>query len=81
MLQYLMFATDRENRGFNRFTVAAKVMMLQDMIQEINEVQIRHLNVSYEIISGEKTDVKVFDCVRKWNMREVKNLSNEPLIQ
>lgn len=81
MMQYLMFATDKENRGFNRFTVAAKVMMLQDMMREINEVEINNLNVSYEIIAGKKSGDCIYDCVRKWKMHNIKNLSDEPLSQ
>lgn len=77
MMQFLMFAEDIGERGHNRFDIAPKVMMLQDMKKDFNQVEIGRLNIEYTIErSGTSTrSEKKFDGKRRWELSAVRNVS------
>lgn len=77
LLQFLMFAKDRDSNGFNRFDVAPKIMMLMDMNKDYNNVCIGQLSVLYTISESENSKNSFFDCKRKWEMRNIVNLNDE----
>lgn len=81
LMQYLMFGTDRAERGFNLFTIAPKVMMALDMTREYNKVEIERLDIWYAIKSGDRCSEDIFDCERKWSMRTIRNVGDKELSQ
>lgn len=81
LMQFLMFDEEGEGqRGHNRFNVLPKILMLQDMKGDYNEVEIGELEIEYTIgMNDESYKTNLYDCKRKWTIHNMRNVSNHVL--
>lgn len=80
LMQFLMFADDTGEPGYNQFTVLPKLMMLQDMKNDYNQLKIDELDIEYEIIENDISSQRmIFNGKRKWHMKNVESLNGKKL--